>query len=125
MMPHFHDIHMASAATSPLGRAAGQAVLHAEADEVLGVAVLALDGDADDDRPLGVRQPFKDAGVYVDGRGHLLELAAGHLEGRGVLENWVGMMVRAVAVAVDGDLRSGHGGLLGHGERRHPRGGPS
>ena len=80
MMPHFHDIHMARAATSPrstwviaqtaLGRAARQAVLHAIADEHFGAPVVHAHRDADDHGPLGLAQPLQDALVDVDDLGH-------------------------------------------------------
>src|SRR5207244_1940972 len=83
-----------------LGRAAGERVLDAEAEEAFGPAVVHADRDADDERPLGHAQPLQHAGVEVDMLGHGRELAEGHLKGWGTLEQG-NRYVRRLAVAGD------------------------
>ena len=67
---HLAEVDAGVVAQAALGRAAGQAVLHAVADEDLGAAVVHADRDADDHGPLGQAQAFEDAVVDVDDLGH-------------------------------------------------------
>src|SRR5262249_3788014 len=90
--------------------------LHAEADEVLRPAVVHPDRHADHQGPLRLHQPLQDAPVDIDGVGHHLQLATGHLERGSVLkhrERVHAAVVLALVVAMDFDNGTGHANLHG------------
>src|SRR5205823_13925540 len=74
---------------------------------------------ADDHGPLRLGHPLEHAGVEVDVPGNGLELAAGHLEGGGTLEERDGL----VGVAVGGRGPDGCRGPVSSGGGRGRRGG--
>jgi hypothetical protein len=61
-------------------------VLHAEADEVFGAAVVHADRHADDQGAFRLGQPREHAGVEVDVLGDRVQLTASHHERRGAFE---------------------------------------
>src|SRR5262249_43958040 len=107
-----------------LGRAARQAVLHAEAGEDLGMAVLHARRHRDDHRPPRRVQPLEHTRIDVDVLGDGIELLTSHLEGGRVAVDGDRRMRTAIriAVMVNDDLGRGHECLL-YARERAARGG--